>query len=103
MLKVDRYVCVHDQGMTHNLFSGHITSGVKLAGLHHRRLYGTREVAVALRVAIHQLCGIHKTVAADQIIVAGNLLKSKGAKGLACSEFEDNLQPLTWDDRLPPN
>ncbi|MEO8414841.1 MAG: hypothetical protein ABI472_14335 [Ginsengibacter sp.] len=27
-----------------NLFSGHITSGVKLAGMHLGHLYGTREV-----------------------------------------------------------
>jgi hypothetical protein len=85
MLKVDRYVRIHEQSMTRHLFSGHITSGVKLAGLHHRHLYGTREVAVVLRVAIHQLCRIHKTAAADQIVVAGKLLKGRGAKDLACS------------------
>jgi len=36
--------------MTRNLFSGHIISGVKLAGMHQGRLYGTREVIVALSV-----------------------------------------------------
>ena len=34
--------------MTRNLFSGHITSGVKQTGTYHRRLYGTREVAIDL-------------------------------------------------------
>jgi hypothetical protein len=74
--------------MTRNLFSGHITSGVKLAGMHHGHLYGTREVIVALRVVIHQLCRIHKTMAADQLVAAMKLLKGSGAKGQACSGFE---------------
>jgi|GEM_PF-3803829 len=73
--------------MTRDLFSGHITSGVKLAGMHHGHLYGTREVIVVLRVIKHQLCWIHKTMAADQIIVVVKLLKGSGAKGLACSSF----------------
>jgi hypothetical protein len=87
MLKVDRYVCVHNQSMTRNLFSGHITSGVKLAGRHHRRLLGTREVALVLRVAMHQLCRIHKRAAADQLVVARKPVKAGGAKGLACSSL----------------
>ena len=73
--------------MTRDLFSGHITSGVKLAGMYHGHLYGTREVIVALRVRKHQLCGMHKTMAADQIVVVLKLLKVSGAKGLACSSF----------------
>jgi hypothetical protein len=83
--------------MTRNLFSGHITSGVKLAGMHHGRLYGTREVIVALRAERPQLCRIHKTMAADQIVVVMKLLKGSGAKGLACSGFNvrNNQQ---WDD-----
>ena len=36
--------------MTRNLISGHITSGVKQAGICQRLLYGTREVIVGRRV-----------------------------------------------------
>lgn len=75
--------------MEHNLFSGHITSGVKQAGTYRRRLYGTREVIAALRVGIHQLCRIHKAMAADQIVVVRKSLKDDGAKGLACSSFSN--------------
>lgn len=75
--------------MTRSLFSGHITSGVKQTGTYHRRLYGTREVIAMLRVAIHQLCRIHKAMAADQIVVVMKSLKDEGAKGLACSGFSN--------------
>jgi hypothetical protein len=44
MLKAGGYVPVCYKYDASNLFSGHITSGVKLAGLHLRHLYGTREV-----------------------------------------------------------
>ena len=75
--------------MTRNLLSGHIASGVKQTGTYCRRLYGTREVIAALRVAIHQLCRIHKAMAADQIVVVMKSLKNDGAKGLACSSFSN--------------
>ncbi len=48
MLKAGGYVSACYTSMTRNLFSGHITSGVKLAGMHLGRLYGTREVAIVL-------------------------------------------------------
>ena len=44
MLKAGGYVSACYRSMTRDLFSGHITFGVKLAGMHLRRLYGTREV-----------------------------------------------------------
>jgi hypothetical protein len=87
--------------MTRNLFSGHVTSGVKLAGLYHGRLYGTREVAIILLSFFEETNipeGWYEIAAADQIVVAWKLLKGNGAKGLACSEFSDKLQPVKWDD-----
>lgn len=34
--------------MTDDLITGHMVSGVKLAGRQYRRLHGTKEVAIAL-------------------------------------------------------
>ncbi len=78
--------------------SGHITSGVKQAGIYHRRLYGTREVIVVLRAARHQLRWIRKAMVADQIVVVMKSSKEDGAKGLACSGFVNERQPCMWDD-----
>ena len=77
--------------MTRNLISGHITSGVKQAGICYRLLYGTREVIVVLRVTGHiSYERMHKTMAADRIVVALKLLKDNGAKGPACLGFRIN-------------
>lgn len=48
MLKAGTYVCACDQGAMGDLISDCIASGVKLTGLQHRLLYGTREVAIVL-------------------------------------------------------
>ncbi len=83
--------------MTCNLISGHITSGVKQAGIYHGHFYGTREVSV-LR-GVNNTCYVkgHKTLAADQIVVVMKSLKGDGAKGLTCLGFElTNNQK--WDD-----
>jgi len=47
MPKVRGNVFLHEQGVAINLIIGYMVSGAKLAGMHHRRLYGTREVIIA--------------------------------------------------------
>jgi hypothetical protein len=46
MLKTDRYDAGCELSAMDDLITDCITSGVKLAGLHHRLLYGTREVVI---------------------------------------------------------
>lgn len=80
--------------MMRNLSSDHIASGVKQAGICYRLLYGTREVIVGPRVSNHiGYERMHKTMAADRIVVATKLSKDNGAKGPACLGFKinDNL------------
>ena len=47
MSKMRDYGFSHEQGVTWILITGYMTSGVKLAGTYHGRLYGTREVITA--------------------------------------------------------
>jgi hypothetical protein len=71
MSKVEGNVFFHEQGVTYYLIIGYTASGAKLAGMHHRRLYGTREVIVALRNGNRKRSckGWHETVAADWPVV----------------------------------
>ena len=46
MLKTGSYVYICDKSAMDDLIADCITSGVKLAGLQHGLLYGTREVAI---------------------------------------------------------
>lgn len=47
MSKLRSNVFLHEQGVTGDLITGHTASGAKLAGISHRRFYGTREVIIA--------------------------------------------------------
>lgn len=47
MPKVRGNVFLHEQGVTRYLIMGYTASGAKLAGISHRRLYGTRELIIA--------------------------------------------------------
>ena len=48
MLKTGNYVCICEPSAMDDLITDCIISGVKLARLQHRLLYGTREVAMVL-------------------------------------------------------
>jgi hypothetical protein len=71
-----------------DLISDCITSGVKLAGLQHRLLYGTREVAIAAmsyatiaRLRMKRDSGDGLSCSSDEVF------ERNGAKDLACFSF----------------
>jgi hypothetical protein len=60
MLKTDGYVYVCESSAMGDLISDCITSGVKLTGLQHGLLYGTREVAI-VGMSLMTISGVRMT------------------------------------------
>ena len=60
MPKVRGNVFLHEQGVTRYLITGYTASGAKLAGISHRRLYGTRELIVARLICIGRDAGVQE-------------------------------------------
>jgi len=60
-------VFFHEQGVTRSLITGYTASGAKSARMFHRRLYGTREIVVALQNVKQEavMHGWHETTVAD--------------------------------------
>ena len=73
MLKTGSYVYICDKGAMDDLIADCTTSGVKLAGLQHGLLYGTREVAIVVMSS--------DTIADVRMI-------SDSGDGLSCSSAE---------------
>jgi hypothetical protein len=73
MLKTGSYVYICEKSAMDDLITDCITSGVKLAGLQHGLLYGTREVAIVV-------------MSSDTI--ADVRMTSDSGDGLSCSSDE---------------
>ena len=73
MLKTGTYVCSCEPSAMDALTTDCISSGVKLAGLQHRVLYGTREVVIAVM---------------SVMTMTDRRMRSDNGDGLSCSSDE---------------
>ena len=83
MLKTGSYVYICDKGAMEDLIADCTTSGVKLAGLQHGLLYGTREVAI---------------VVMSSSTIADVRMTSDSGDGLSCSSVE--VAERQWSEGL---
>jgi hypothetical protein len=83
MLKTGSYVCICEKSVMGDLITDYTTSGVKLTGLQHGLLYGTREIAIA---------------AMSYSTIAGVRMTPDSGDGLSCSS--DEVVERQWSQGL---
>jgi hypothetical protein len=97
MLKTGTYVCSCEPSAIDALITDCITSGVKLAGLQHRVLYGTREVVIA---AMSVTTIVDRRMRSDNgdglSCISDDVVERQKSEGLSLFSFvvDDNL--IKW-------
>jgi hypothetical protein len=94
MLKTGTYVCSCESSAIDDLIADCITSGVKLAGLQHRVLYGTREVAI-VEMSCKTIKDVRMTSASGDGLscISDDVVERQKSEGLSLFSFvvNDNL------------